>query len=189
MRTSDVVFGFLWQALFTSDAVQMTSVVGAICVTAGVMIIVLFKSASISEPISPQSLEMTALSDAEGLSCDMDPGARSRSAESLQATPDEDDDNRGLAWLLLPTVVRTWIANFALGLGLDWFSDAEIERLPSSPLGVSRSTPRGKYARVESSDEMSDQSEHHGNDDGGLLDHASDLSMHGDIGSSFHDKI
>jgi hypothetical protein len=187
MRTSDVVFGFLWQAMFTSDAVQFTSVLGALCVTGGVMIIVLFKSASISEANSPQSVEMIALSDAEELSSEMDPGVRSRTAASPSSSPLDEDENRGVA-RLLPTIVRSWIANFALGLGLDWFNDAELERLPTSPLGVSRSAPRGKYARVESSDEMSDQSEHHGNDDG-LLDHASDLSMHGDIGSSFHDKI
>lgn len=178
MRTSDVVFGFIWQALFTSDIVTWTSVMGAVCVTAGVMIIVLFKSASLTETNSSQSVEMIALSDSEGLSSDMDPG-RSR-------TPLHEEEGRGGWTRMLPAIVQSWLENFALGLGLDWFGEDEVDRLPSSPLGVSR-TPRGKYARVESSDEMSDQSEHHGSD--ALLDHAADLSMHGDLETSVHNKI
>ena len=47
MRTSDVVFGFIWQAFFTSDDVQLLSVLGAGMVMAGVCIIVIFKSQSV----------------------------------------------------------------------------------------------------------------------------------------------
>lgn len=46
MRTSDVVFAFIWQVLFTSDPVTLLSVSGAVLVMVGVMIIVVFKSKS-----------------------------------------------------------------------------------------------------------------------------------------------
>jgi hypothetical protein len=52
MRTSDVVFGFIWQACFTSDDVQFLSVIGAGMVMAGVCIIVIFKSQSVPRDVS-----------------------------------------------------------------------------------------------------------------------------------------
>ena len=51
MRTSDVVFAFLWQVMLTSDPVTALSVLGAILVMIGVMIIVVFKSKSDEEPV------------------------------------------------------------------------------------------------------------------------------------------
>eukprot|EP00981_Chlorochromonas_danica_P008562 scaffold2224_cov175-Ochromonas_danica.AAC.4 len=45
MRMSDVGFGFLWQLLFTTDAVSMLSVIGALLVVSGIGIIILFKKA------------------------------------------------------------------------------------------------------------------------------------------------
>ena len=43
MRMSDVVFGFIWQVLFTGDAVTALSLIGAILVMSGVLTIVIFK--------------------------------------------------------------------------------------------------------------------------------------------------
>ena len=43
MRMSDVVFGFIWQAAFTSDAISWLSVLGAVLVSSGVLTIVIFK--------------------------------------------------------------------------------------------------------------------------------------------------
>lgn len=45
MRMSDVVFGFIWQALFTADPVSLLSVAGAVLVTASIIILVVFKQA------------------------------------------------------------------------------------------------------------------------------------------------
>ncbi|RYH31247.1 DMT family transporter [archaeon] len=50
MRTSDVVFGFIWQAVFTSDRVSMLSILGAILVTAGILLIVMAKQTDSPPP-------------------------------------------------------------------------------------------------------------------------------------------
>lgn len=44
MRMSDVLFGFLWQALFTSDSLNPLSVVGAFLVTASVVGLIMAKA-------------------------------------------------------------------------------------------------------------------------------------------------
>lgn len=49
MRMSDVLFGFIWQVLFTSDAISTLSIIGAALVTVSIFIIVLCK------PLPPQS--------------------------------------------------------------------------------------------------------------------------------------
>jgi drug/metabolite transporter (DMT)-like permease len=43
MRMSDVVFGFLWQALFTKDPILPLTLFGALLVTGSILIIVFFK--------------------------------------------------------------------------------------------------------------------------------------------------
>ena len=50
MRMSDVVFGFVWQILFTSDEVTKMSVVGAVLVSLSVLMIVLFKQVDPAKP-------------------------------------------------------------------------------------------------------------------------------------------
>ena len=45
MRMSDVAFGFLWQVLFTSDALSLLSVGGAVLVTCSILVIVVSKEA------------------------------------------------------------------------------------------------------------------------------------------------
>ena len=49
MRMSDVVFGYLWQVLFTHDAVSLLSIIGAFIITASILIIVIFKAKPESE--------------------------------------------------------------------------------------------------------------------------------------------
>lgn len=43
MRMSDVVFGFIWQVCFTSDAVDPLSILGAFLVTTSILVVVIFK--------------------------------------------------------------------------------------------------------------------------------------------------
>lgn len=43
MRMSDVVFGFIWQMLFTPDPISFLSVIGAFLVTGSIMVVVIFK--------------------------------------------------------------------------------------------------------------------------------------------------
>lgn len=43
MRMSDVVFGFIWQVLFTADKLNMLSLFGAILVGSSILVIVVFK--------------------------------------------------------------------------------------------------------------------------------------------------
>lgn len=44
MRMSDIVCGFLWQSLFTSDAVNKYSLTGAVLISIGVLTVVFFKN-------------------------------------------------------------------------------------------------------------------------------------------------
>jgi drug/metabolite transporter (DMT)-like permease len=46
MRMSDVACGFLWQALFTSDALSLLSLGGAVLITTSILIVVIFKQAA-----------------------------------------------------------------------------------------------------------------------------------------------
>eukprot|EP01036_Dinobryon_divergens_P030483 gene30483-39732_t len=43
VRMSEVLFGFMWQVLLTNDRINLLSVLGSVLITAGVMIIVVFK--------------------------------------------------------------------------------------------------------------------------------------------------
>lgn len=47
MRMSDLLFGFIWQALFTADEVSRMSVAGALLVSSSILIIVLFKQSNV----------------------------------------------------------------------------------------------------------------------------------------------
>jgi len=47
MRMSDLLFGFIWQALFTTDEVSRMSVAGAVLVSSSILIIVLFKQSEV----------------------------------------------------------------------------------------------------------------------------------------------
>jgi hypothetical protein len=47
MRMSDLLFGFIWQALFTADEVSRMSVAGALLVSSSILIIVLFKQSEV----------------------------------------------------------------------------------------------------------------------------------------------
>lgn len=49
MRMSDVVFGYIWQSLFTSDSVSLLSVVGAFLVSASIFIVILFQQKPVSK--------------------------------------------------------------------------------------------------------------------------------------------
>lgn len=57
MRMSDVVFGFIWQVLFTADDLSLLSLCGAILVASSILVIVIFKgkSTSPSDASSSQS--------------------------------------------------------------------------------------------------------------------------------------
>ena len=46
MRMSDVIFGFIWQILFTQDPISYLSVLGALLVTGSIMVVVVFKQSS-----------------------------------------------------------------------------------------------------------------------------------------------
>jgi uncharacterized membrane protein len=51
MRMSDVAFGFLWQAIFTSDDINFLSAIGAVMVMAGVMVIVIYKQVEVKKEV------------------------------------------------------------------------------------------------------------------------------------------
>jgi hypothetical protein len=51
MRMSDVAFGFLWQAIFTSDNINLLSAIGAVMVMAGVMVIVIYKQVEVKKEV------------------------------------------------------------------------------------------------------------------------------------------
>jgi drug/metabolite transporter (DMT)-like permease len=55
MRMSDVVFGFIWQVLFTADKLSLLSLCGAILVASSILVIVIFKGKSDSPSDASQS--------------------------------------------------------------------------------------------------------------------------------------
>jgi drug/metabolite transporter (DMT)-like permease len=64
MRMSDVVFGFLWQAIFTLDPVNNLSLFGAVLITSSILVVVIFKpqtpsSSSSSTTIPSDQLAVT----------------------------------------------------------------------------------------------------------------------------------
>jgi drug/metabolite transporter (DMT)-like permease len=64
MRMSDVVFGFIWQVLFTQDAVSGLSVLGAVLVTSSIMVVIVMKpTASTNQqtmPVGASGIELPA---------------------------------------------------------------------------------------------------------------------------------
>lgn len=52
MRMSDVVFGFIWQILFTQDPISVLSIMGAILVTGSIMVVVVFKQSGTAQGAS-----------------------------------------------------------------------------------------------------------------------------------------
>lgn len=59
MRMSDVVFGFIWQVLFTADDLNLLSLFGAIIVASSILVIVIFKAnnspSAATDKIKPMS--------------------------------------------------------------------------------------------------------------------------------------
>ena len=55
MRTSDVLFGFLWQAIFTNESFDYLSIVGALLVTGSIFIIIIYKRALITRASNTRS--------------------------------------------------------------------------------------------------------------------------------------
>lgn len=88
MRMSDVVFGFIWQACFTSDAVSVLSVTGALLVTSSIIIMAAFKQSPAPVPAPASSLD-DSTHDASKI--EIVEGKR-QAMFSIEDTSDEDDD-------------------------------------------------------------------------------------------------
>ena len=73
MRMSDVVFGYLWQLLFTADGVDALSIIGAILVSFSIVIVIIFKPAA-KESQPPQdandSIELGKISSSNSVASD-----------------------------------------------------------------------------------------------------------------------
>lgn len=66
MRMSDVVFGYIWQSLFTSDTVSLLSVIGALLVSGSIFVIMFFQQKTPPKPMTPVGtgdVEMTTIED------------------------------------------------------------------------------------------------------------------------------
>lgn len=61
MRMSDIIFGFIWQILFTTDSISYLSVIGSILVSGSIIIVVMFKqSECVSQGVVPlTTIELT----------------------------------------------------------------------------------------------------------------------------------
>lgn len=61
MRLSDVVFGFIWQAYFTTDSINTLALIGAVLITCSILVVVIFKPPQTPPPNSfPVTNEMQA---------------------------------------------------------------------------------------------------------------------------------
>jgi drug/metabolite transporter (DMT)-like permease len=63
MRMSDVIFGFLWQILFTPDPVDKLSIFGALLVSLSILVVVIFKQENPENSGVATTIEMTAVKD------------------------------------------------------------------------------------------------------------------------------
>ena len=63
MRMSDVVFGFVWQSLFTQDPVSILSVTGAVLVASSILIVIVFKQKSPPEKSCERDVELEPRAD------------------------------------------------------------------------------------------------------------------------------
>jgi drug/metabolite transporter (DMT)-like permease len=86
MRMSDVVFGFIWQACFTTDSINILAIIGAVLVTSSIFVVVVFKPNSAS---TPPSLSSAALS-----SINYSPLSTNSPGTVARYGDDEDDDNQ-----------------------------------------------------------------------------------------------
>lgn len=62
MRMSDLLFGFIWQALFTADEVSRMSVAGALLVSSSILIIVICKQSEVA--VNDESIDTETYSEA-----------------------------------------------------------------------------------------------------------------------------
>lgn len=91
MRMSDVVFGFIWQNLFTRDAVSLLSLVGAMLVASSILIIVVFKP----QPSAAAAAAAAAAAPAKAVETagnDGDVEMATKAGAALSIAGDEDAD-------------------------------------------------------------------------------------------------
>lgn len=93
MRMSDVVFGFIWQVLFTSDALSMLSLSGAILVTSSILVIVFFKQNN-TAPAGTTSQGAPVLPGATATINPMRPHHQYEMVASLEVDEDEESTRR-----------------------------------------------------------------------------------------------
>lgn len=139
MRMSDVVFGFIWQVLFTVDPVSPLSVLGAVLVTGSILVVVVFKP----KPEPPKettvedlaAVEMKNMNPMHGDDTDLESVSSGTSAKSVKST----------------NAPRTSLSNLIA---------TNLRKLSYSPLKASPKVPQNphRYSRL-------DQSEHGRGDD------------------------
>lgn len=118
MRMSDVLFGFLWQALFTSEAVTGMSVGGAFLVTASVLILIGSKKyydqrdRISGDPLGAGETQHSAAAEAEGGAEGTYSALHSDSHHAAPVSPgsftieEEDDEEEGGGGLQLVELGR-----------------------------------------------------------------------------------
>lgn len=87
MRMSDVVFGFLWQALFTVDKINTLAIIGAVLVSCSILIVVVFKPQSDSSSQIPQTV--TATNDESNAQIEMVEMDEEIISQKIQNNPDQ----------------------------------------------------------------------------------------------------
>eukprot|EP01038_Epipyxis_sp_PR26KG_P005171 gene5171-7198_t len=97
MRMSDILFGFIWQAVFTSDKIQLLTIIGALLVSSSIILIIIFKQAE-THPVntseSPKiSVELSQTTYSKILNSDKDEGYDEEVSRNQSFTIIEEDDD------------------------------------------------------------------------------------------------
>lgn len=100
MRMSDIVFGYIWQVIFTKDPVDHLSIIGAVLVMSSIILIVLSKQIPQPDPnLKLPTIELTKLDDSSHtpmvseivIQNDMNDSSSSKIITKLPSN-DQDDD-------------------------------------------------------------------------------------------------
>ena len=63
MRMSDIVFGYIWQSLFTNEKVAIFSLAGALLVTLSIFILIIFKQTTTSSTTSTEAISRSVVNE------------------------------------------------------------------------------------------------------------------------------
>ena len=104
MRMSDVFFSFIWQAVFTTDAVSGYSVIGAMLVLCSIVIILVFKKSAVADDVESDDKDEDTTTISSNSSNDVELSECSNN-ESIYVQLSVDESTHGDSLLLYKSII------------------------------------------------------------------------------------